>query len=106
MKIVVDCRFVRTDHHDGVSRFTVGLVNELAQLHPVTLLVSDPAQLALLPGQLPSAMIIRPTSAWEPFVALTVNRLTPDVVFTPLHTMGSFARCYRQGSGCCGGSIT
>ena len=95
MKIVIDCRFVRTDQHDGVSRFTVGLVTELVRLHPVTALVSDPAQLALLPQRLPYAMIIKPTSVWEPFVALAVNRLAPDVVFSPLQTMGSFARRYR-----------
>ncbi|MGY6499251.1 MAG: glycosyltransferase family 4 protein, partial [Microcella sp.] len=35
-----------------------------------------------------------PTSAREPFVARQVNRLAPDVVFSPMQTMGSWGRRY------------
>ncbi len=100
MKIVVDCRFVRTDYHDGVSRFTLGLVTELARLHPVTVLVSDPDQLARLPDHLPHAMIVKPTSVWEPFVALAVNRLKPDVVFTPCRPWAPSAAATGWSSPC------
>ncbi len=94
MKIVFDCRYTRIGRHDGISRYTASLVHELARLHEVTMLISDQAQLAMLP-ELPWAMASAPTSVREPLVARQVNRLKPDVVFTPMQTMGSFGRRYR-----------
>jgi len=94
MKIVVDCRYVRTDQHDGISRYTAGVVEALSREHPLTMLISDERQLKLLP-ELPWAMASAPTSAREPLVALQVNKLHPDVVFTPMQTMGTFGRRYK-----------
>lgn len=94
MKIVVDCRYVRTDHHDGISRYTAGVVEALSRRHPVTMLISDERQLKLLPD-LPWALASGPTSAREPLVALQVNKLEPDVVFTPMQTMGTLGRRYK-----------
>ncbi|MDN5933230.1 MAG: glycosyltransferase, partial [Pseudonocardia sp.] len=93
LRIAVDCRYVRTDHHDGISRYTAGLVAELAALHPVTMLISDPRQLRMLPD-LPSFRVSAPTSVREPLVARQVNRLSPDVVFSPMQTMGTWGRRY------------
>jgi len=94
MRIVVDCRYVRFDHHDGISRYTAGLVTELGRLHPLIMLISDHRQLALLPT-LPWQLVRAPTSMLEPLIALSVNRLKPDVVFSPMQTMGSWGRKYR-----------
>ncbi|WP_104192717.1 glycosyltransferase family 1 protein [Cryobacterium sp. Y82] len=94
MRIVVDCRYVRLDHHDGISRYTAGLVAELGRLHPLTMLISDHRQLGMLPA-LPWQLVRAPTSLFEPLIALTVNRLQPDVVFSPMQTMGSWGRKYR-----------
>lgn len=94
MKIVVDCRYTRIGRHDGISRFTAGIVTELGKLHPVTMLISDRRQLELLPA-LPWQLTPSPTGPLEPLVALHVNRLRPDVVFTPMQTMGSIGRRYR-----------
>jgi glycosyltransferase involved in cell wall biosynthesis len=94
LRIVFDCRYTRTDRHDGISRYTAGLVTELGRLHPVTMLISDHRQLALLPS-LPWQLVRAPTSPLEPLVALTVNKLTPDIVFSPMQTMGSWGRRYR-----------
>nr|WP_239579156.1 glycosyltransferase family 1 protein [Microlunatus panaciterrae] len=80
--------------HDGISRYTAGIVTELGQLNPVTMLVSDLRQLEMLP-ELPYQLVSAPTSPLEPLVARQVNRLQPDVVFTPMQTMGSFGRRYR-----------
>jgi glycosyltransferase involved in cell wall biosynthesis len=99
MNIFFDCRYVRTDHHDGISRFSARLVSELGTLapsqgeHTVTMLIHDTAQLALLPA-LPWKMISAPTSAREIRVAHQVNRLRPDIVFSPMQTMGSRGRRY------------
>ncbi|MEO6827801.1 MAG: glycosyltransferase family 1 protein [Microbacteriaceae bacterium] len=93
MRIVFDCRYTRIDHHDGISRYTAGLVAALARLHPLTMLISDHRQLAMLP-ELPWELIAAPTSVAEPLVARSVNRLKPDVVFSPMQTMGSWRRDY------------
>ena len=50
MKILFDCRYTRFPRHDGISRFTSGLVTALAKLVPVTMVISDERQLAMLPG--------------------------------------------------------
>lgn len=97
MRVAVDCRYTRLERHDGISRFTASLTAALARrLGPddeLVMLVSDERQLAMLP-ELPHAVISSPTSAREPFVARQVNRLAPDVVFSPMQTMGPFGRRY------------
>lgn len=89
-----DCRYTRWPRHDGISRYTSGLVGAFARLHPVTMMISDEQQLAMLPN-LPWVKIPAGTSALEPWVALHINRHAPDVVFSPMHTMGSAHRRYR-----------
>lgn len=99
MKIFFDCRYVRTDHHDGISRFSARLVEELSRQvagageHTVTMLISDPGQLALLP-ELPWTLVTAPTRARELLVARQINKLAPDIVFSPMQTMGSSGRQY------------
>ncbi|GAA4154850.1 glycosyltransferase family 1 protein [Gryllotalpicola daejeonensis] len=94
MKVLFDCRYVRTGRHDGISRYSAELVRELAKLTPVELLISDEAQLANLP-ELPWHKISSQTGPGEPWRAREVNRLHPDVVFTPMQTMGSRGRKYK-----------
>ncbi|MBO0608475.1 glycosyltransferase family 4 protein [Myceligenerans salitolerans] len=93
-RVFVDCRYVRLGRHDGISRYTAGVVGELARLMPVELLIHDERQLVHLPD-LPWHRISAPTSWREPFVAWQVRRLRPDVVFSPMQTMGSWGRNYR-----------
>ncbi len=94
MKIVFDCRYVvRSGHHDGISRFSARLVEALGRRMPVEMLISDTAQLALLPD-LPWHLISSETSLREPWLARQINPLEPDVVFSPLQTMGSAGRRY------------
>lgn len=93
MRLVVDCRYVRVGHHDGISRFTAGIVTELAKRHPLTMLISDHRQLDKLPA-LPWELVTGPTSLREPWVARQVRKLKPDVVFSPMQTMGSWGRDY------------
>ncbi len=93
-RVVVDCRYLRADgRHDGISRYTAGVTAALARRMPLTVLVSDPRQLRLLPD-VPWHRIPSPTSPLEPLVALRVNRTEPDVVFSPMQTMGTFGRRY------------
>jgi len=94
MKIIFDCRYTRIERHDGISRFTAGLVTALGRMHPVTMMVSDTRQLAMLPD-LPWIVGPSPTSIAEAFSSLVLNRHAPDVVYTPMQTMGPFGRRFR-----------
>jgi len=94
VKILFDCRYVRVGRPDGISRYSVGLLTALARLHPVTMLVCDRAQLDRLP-ELPYHLVSGPTSLREPLLARAVNQLRPDIVFSPMQTMGSWGRRYR-----------
>ena len=94
MKVVFDCRYTRIGVHDGISRYTAGLVAALGELHPVTMLINDKRQLDLLPD-LPWIMGCDPTSLREPWVSQAVNRAGADVVFSPMQMMGSAGRRYR-----------
>ncbi|MDO7881932.1 glycosyltransferase family 4 protein [Salinibacterium soli] len=93
MKIVFDCRYTRLGRHDGISRYGARLVEELSKLHPVTMLISDERQLEMLPD-LPWILGPDPTKATEPWVSRWVNPHEPDVVFTPMQTMGPGGRRY------------
>lgn len=95
MKIVVDCRYLRVGRHDGISRYTAGIVAALACLRPVEVLVDDERQLQHLPEGLPWHLVSAPTSWREPFVAWQVRRTGADVVFSPMQTMGTWGRDYR-----------
>ena len=94
MKVLVDCRYTSVPRHNGISRYTAGLVAALADLRPVEMLISDRRQLALLPD-LPWHLVSAPTSLREPLVARQVRRLGADVVFSPMQTMGTWGRDYR-----------
>lgn len=93
MRVLFDCRYVRIDRHDGISRYSARLVESLARLHPVEMLISDERQLRMLP-ELPWHLAPSPTSPREPWLARRVNRIGPDVAFSPMQTMGSRGRDY------------
>ena len=93
MKIVIDARFTRTDHHDGISRYGASLIAAAAEVADVSMLISDPRQLALLPD-VPYTLINSPLSPLELFVARRINPLGADVVVCPMQTMGSWGRKY------------
>ncbi|WP_092096557.1 glycosyltransferase family 1 protein [Curtobacterium sp. UNCCL20] len=94
MRVGIDCRYVRIGRHDGISRFTAGVVAHLPDRHDYTLLVHDERQLESLPSGLPWELLPAPTEAGEPLVARKVNRLALDAVFSPMQTMGSRGRDY------------
>lgn len=93
MKLVIDARFTRTDHHDGISRYGASLIEACAKVADVTMLISDERQLKLLPD-VPHVKIGSPLSPLELFVARQVNKLGADVVVCPMQTMGSWGRKY------------
>lgn len=95
MKLFFDARFIRTDFHDGISRYSTELGNALARLAPVTFIICDKAQLKFLPPHADYVLIHEPTSAKEPFTSLILNRYQPDIVFSPMQTLGSQGRRFK-----------
>ncbi len=95
MKLFFDARYIRTDFHDGVSRYTTELGNALAKLTPVTFIICDEKQKALLPKNSEFIKIHSPISIKEPFSALILNKYNPDVVFSPMQTLGSMGRKFK-----------
>ena len=91
-------RYVRIGRHDGISRFTASLVEHLLPLlgadDELVALIHDDGQLDMLPAGLTVHRVSPPTSAREPWVASQVNRIRPDVVFSPMQTMGTIGRRY------------
>ena len=94
MKLFFDCRAVRWGTHDGISRYSANLVRELAKLTPVTMIINDERQLEMLPD-LPWIMAPAMTSPKDSLMSRYLNPLHPDVVFSPMQTMGSLGRNYK-----------
>ena len=95
MKLFFDARYIRTDFHDGISRYSTELGSALAKLTPVTFIICDDKQKELLPKKASFIKIHPPVSAKEPFTARILNKYEPDIVFSPMQTMGAFGRKFK-----------
>lgn len=95
MKIFYDARFIRTDFHDGISRYSNELLHALHKIHPVTAIIHDKKQLDVIPKDIDFIITHKPDSLRELFIARTLNLHKPDVVFSPLQMMGSWKRRYH-----------
>lgn len=95
MKIFFDSRYIKTDHHDGISRYTTELGKALAKLTSITFIICDEKQLKFLPEKADFILIHKPTSPKEIFASLILNKYHPDVVFSPMQTLGTFGRKFK-----------
>lgn len=95
MKFLYDARYIRPDFHDGISRYTTELANAVAKQITVTFIISDEKQLAFLPENADFVKIHAPISPLEPFTSIILNKFKPDVVFSPLFSMGTVGRKFK-----------
>lgn len=95
MKLLYDARYIRTDLHDGISRFSTELAWALAKKTDITFIVCNVKQLELLPKDSKFILIHEPTSLLEPFSAFVLNKHNPDIVFSPMQTIGSWRKKYK-----------
>jgi glycosyltransferase involved in cell wall biosynthesis len=95
MKLIFDARYIRTDFHDGISRYSAELANAVAKQTPVTFMISDLAQRKYLPENSEYILMHGPTSPREPLTSIILNKYNPDVVFSPMQTMGSIGKKFK-----------
>ncbi len=97
MRLFFDARYIRTDFHDGISRYSADLATAVFAAAPehgvdVVFLVWDDAQRMLLPAGARVLKIHAPTALREPLTSMLLNRHRPDVVFSPMQTIGTIGR--------------
>jgi len=90
-----DCRYIRVDHHDGISRYSAELFAAVAKRTSVIAIICDARQLSLLPAGTKHVYLNDPTSAREPLAALALNRLGARLVYSPMQTIGSLGRRFK-----------
>lgn len=95
MNLFFDARYIRTDFHDGISRYSTELANAITKITDVTFIIYKKEQLKFLPPNCKHIIIHSPVSPLEPFTALVLNRYKPDVVFSPMQMMGAVGRKYK-----------
>ena len=100
MHIIFDARYIRTDHHDGISRFSAELLQGLAPLcsqagDTLSALIHNDGQRRFLPLNVQPIYFHPPTSPKEPLSALLLNTYQPDIVFSPMQTIGSFGKKFK-----------
>ena len=96
MSVFFDCRFIRVDHHDGISRFSSELFKSLSMTESVTAIISDIQQLNELPQGADYFLANDPKNPLlELFLPRRLNKQGASVVFSPMQTMGSLGKKYR-----------
>lgn len=94
--IYFDARYIRVGHHDGISRFSVGLCAALSRKTKVIAIISDSRQLEKLPTGIEHVLLNDPTKPFaELLIAKKLNRIGAKLVFSPMQTMGTLFRKYR-----------
>lgn len=95
MKLLFDARYTRTDYHDGISRYSAELGSALAKITDyVTFLICDEGQKKWFPEDAKFIKIHPGTSIKEPWTARILNKYNPDVVYSPMQTIGTRGRNY------------
>ncbi|MFM5903749.1 MAG: glycosyltransferase family 4 protein [Microbacteriaceae bacterium] len=95
MTFFFDARFIRLDHHDGISRFTANLCSEVSRIIPTTAIVSHPQQLRFLPEGIAHVIESPVDSFREIGFARRMNRRGATVVFSPMQTTGSLGKRFK-----------
>jgi glycosyltransferase involved in cell wall biosynthesis len=90
-----DARFIRLDHHDGISRFSVELIKALSKKVKVVAIIYDLRQLEHLPEGIEFVLLNNPQSVTEFAIARKLNKLGATDVFSPMQIMGTAGRKYK-----------
>lgn len=95
-KLYFDARYIRVDHHDGISRFSAGLFAAVSQKIATIAIISDMRQLESLPKDSEYVLLNDPTKFFaELNIARKLNKLGAKLVFSPMQTMGTSGRKFK-----------
>lgn len=96
MTFFFDARFIRVDHHDGISRFSSELLQEISKYTKVVALISNRSQIEALPPGSDFTVVNDPKNPiLELILPQRLNKLGASVVFSPMQTMGSFGKRFK-----------
>lgn len=95
MELCFDGRYIKPEHPDGISRFSLGLIRELSSKCHLTVLVSDDAVVQKLPKGVKTIKLVPVTSPMELLTARKLNKLGVSLVFSPMQTTSSFSRRFK-----------
>ena len=90
-----DARFIRTDRHDGISRFSAELAKALHGKVRLVAIIHDLGQLEFLPTGIEYVVLNNPQSPVEFLIARKLNQVGATHVFSPMQVMGSWGRKYK-----------
>jgi glycosyltransferase involved in cell wall biosynthesis len=90
-----DARFIRTDRHDGISRFSAELAKALHGKVHLVAIIHDLRQLDFLPTGIEYVVLNNPQAPVELFIAKKLNQVGATHVFSPMQVMGSWGRKYK-----------
>ena len=90
-----DCRYIKPDSNDGISRFTIELFRQLRKTENIIAIVSSEDQLAPLGEDIEHVYLNSPTSIFEPLASLRLNKHGFTTVFSPMQTIGSVGKKFR-----------
>jgi glycosyltransferase involved in cell wall biosynthesis len=103
MNLLFDARYTRTDYHDGISRYSAELGNALLNLPQaksgelkIKFLICNDQQKQWFHKNASFIKIHIPTSIKEPLTALILNKYKPDIVYSPMQTIGTLGRTYKS----------
>ena len=94
-KLWFDARYINTANPDGISRFSLGLIRELAKLTELSALVSSDRQARLLPVNVKVLKVNHPTSVMEAFLGLRLRKEGIGVLFSPMQTTYALGRNFK-----------
>jgi glycosyltransferase involved in cell wall biosynthesis len=90
-----DARFIRLEHHDGISRFSVELINALSKKLKVVAIIYDLRQLEKLPEGIEFVVLKNPQAISEFVIGRKLNKIGAKYVFSPMQIMGTAGRKYQ-----------
>ena len=95
MTVFFDCRYIRVEQFDGISRYSVELFSELSKLRDIVAIISDERVLALLPANSRFVFEKPPTGLSELGFATRMNSRQASIIFSPMQTTGFIARKFK-----------
>lgn len=93
--VYFDGRYIRVDYPDGITRFSLGLIESLSRHRNIIVLVDSERQAALLPETVRWHLVNPVISFRELFLGQALNRLGARLLFSPMQTTGAIGRKFK-----------